>query len=57
MKARASVYRGPGRTGVRKGSNLWVPDREQGSLSLGSQTELGGWGGGGQKALSPGLQI
>ena len=44
MKARVSVYRGPGRIGDRKGSNLWVPDCEQGSLSLGSQTELGGGG-------------
>ena len=34
MKARGSVYRGPGGIGVRKGSNLWVPDCEQGSLSV-----------------------
>lgn len=42
MKARGYVYRGPGRIGGRKRSNLWVPDREQAALSPGSQVELEG---------------
>ena len=50
MKARGSVYRGPGGIGVRKGSNLWVPDCEQGSLSVSRVPDRTG---GGEEAKRP----